>query len=303
MKLVFMGTPEFAAVSLRRLAEFHTVSSAVCMPDRPAGRGKKVFPSAVKSTAEQLSIPVLQPVDAGSLEGDVKRLNPDAVCVVAYGNILPPRILALVPGRFINLHASLLPAYRGAAPIHRAVMAGDTRTGLTTMLIDDKLDSGDILLTREMEIGDEENSVELSHRMAAEGADLLLATLEMMEKGSITPRPQDHLSATYAPMLTKEDGRIDWTKSASEIINLVRGTVPWPGAFTRTDGGTLKILRARSVPESGEPGEILDCSKSLIVASGDNAVEALEVQAEGRNRMAAADFLAGARIKSGDRFR
>ena len=300
MKLVFMGTPEFAAVSLRALARSHRVEAAFCMPDRPVGRGGKIFPPAVKLAAAELSIPVSQPENAGLIEGELKRFSPDAVCVVAYGHILPPPVLSLFPRRFINLHASLLPAYRGAAPINRAVMAGETKTGLTTMLIDGKLDSGDILLSCEMGIGDDENAEDLSQRMAERGAELLLETLRAVESGSVTPRPQDHSAATYAPALTKEDGRIDWTKPAGEICNLIRGTAPWPGAFTSAGGGTLKITRARVCAGAGAPGEILSCEKTLVIAAGRDAVEATEVQAGGKRRMPAADFLRGARLKAGD---
>ena len=300
MKLIFMGTPEFAAVSLRALARLHRVEAAFCMPDRPAGRGGAVSPPAVKLAAAEFGIPVFQPENAGLLEGELKRFQPDAVCVVAYGLILPPSVLSLFPGRFINLHASLLPAYRGAAPINRAVMAGETKTGLTTMLISGELDAGDILLSCEIQIGDDDSAEDLLPVMAERGSELLLETLRAVEAGTVSPRPQDHSAATLAPALAKEDGRIDWTKPARDICNRIRGTAPWPGAFTSTGGGTLKIIRARFRRGEGEPGEILSCEKTLVIAAGRDAVEATEVQAEGKRRMPAGDFLRGARLKTGD---
>lgn len=315
MKLVFMGTPDFAAVSLRALAAAHEIEAVFCMPSRPAGRGGKVLPPPVKLTAEELSVPVFQPENAAGIEGQLKRFSPDAVCVAAYGHILPPPVLSMFPRRFINLHASLLPAYRGAAPINRAIMAGETQTGLTTMLISEKLDAGDILHSCAVEIGEDENAEELTVRMAERGAGLFLETLRAFADGTAAPQPQNHEKATYAPALTKKDGEIDWAKSAREICNLIRGTVPWPGAFTmvadrtatdRTVDGKvrrvhmLKIIRARVCPGEGMPGEIISRKNALVIAAGQNAVEATVVQAEGKKRLPAADFLRGARLKTGD---
>ncbi len=301
MNIIFMGTPEFAAVSLRLLAENRKVSAVVSMPDKPAGRGGRVSPSAVKKLALDLSIPVFQPESPGELNEEFKRIKPDAVCVVAYGKIIPRDLLATAPGRFINLHASLLPRYRGASPINRAVMAGDRKTGVTTMLINDKLDSGDILLKREVAIGDDENSEQLARRLAGEGARLMAETLSSVESGTARPEPQDDSLATYAPVLKKEDGRIDWAKPPEEIRNLIRGTFPWPGAFTVLGGKMLKIKRAVLSGGSGKPGEVLICRDRLIIAAGEGAIEVEELQLEGRKSMPAGDFLRGVKVEAGEK--
>ncbi len=299
MKLIFMGTPEFASVSLRAVAEKHTVLMAVCRPDKPAGRGGKVSSPAVKTAAKKLSIPVFQPENVGELAADFEKLKPDAVCVVAYGKMIPPDMLTLARHGFINLHASLLPLYRGAAPINRAVMEGKKKTGVTTMMIDKNLDSGDILLQKEIIIKDDENSEELSHRMAQTGAELLVQTLARVEKGDIEPKPQNHSAATYAPMLAKKDGRIDWKKTAEEIKNQTRGTLPWPGAFTIFGGKILKILKAEISTGNGKPGEVLRAEKTLVIAAGTGAVEIKEVQLEGKRKMPAGDFLRGVKLETG----
>ncbi len=300
MKLIFMGTPEFAAVSLRALAENHDVVSAVCRPDGHAGRGGKPSSPAVKKTAEQLSIPVLQPESAVELTADFEKLKPEAVCVAAYGKMIPSGMLKFARHGFVNLHASLLPSYRGAAPINRAVMAGETKTGVTTILIDENLDSGDILLRKEIAIHNDENSEQLTQRAAKAGAELLVQTLDGIEKGEIEPKPQDHSAATYAPRLTKEDGRIDWEKPAEEIRNKTRGTLPWPGAFTNFGGKILKIIKAEFSTGSGKPGEVLSSEKSFVVAAGIGALKIEEVQLEGKRKMSAGDFLMGAKLKTGD---
>lgn len=299
MNLFFMGTPEFASTFLIALSHKHTVMRAVCMPDRPAGRGKRVTPPDVKKVACELSIPVFQPENLDEITADFEKLAPEAVCVVAYGKIIPPHILALAPRGFINLHASLLPAYRGAAPINHAIMAGEKKTGVTTMLMDEKIDSGDILLQREIAIKDDEDAIGLARRMSAEGADLLLKTLAGIENGSVVPAPQDHSKATYAPMLAKDDGKIDWKQSSETIRNLIRGTAPWPGAFTKLGGKTLKIIKADFAEGAGKPGEVLSSRKSFVVAAGEGALEINEVQIEGGKKMSGADFLMGAKLSAG----
>ncbi len=300
MKIIFMGTPEFASVSLEALAQKHIVAGVVCRPDKPSGRGGRVTPPAVKRLAMELSIPVFQPGDVSELAAEFENLKPEAVCVVAYGKIIPSDILKLVPRGFINVHASLLPLYRGAAPIKRAVMAGEKKTGVTTMLVDEKLDSGDILLQKEVRIGDDETSEELERRLAKTGARLLVKTLAEIENGTARPVPQYHSAATYAPALTKEDGRIDWTLSSREIKNLTRGALPWPGAFTTIGGKILKIIKSEISAGDGKPGEILNCAKTFVIATGIGAVEIKEVQLEGKKRMPAADFLMGAKLNPGD---
>lgn len=300
MKVFFMGTPEFASTSLRAVAESHEVLRAVCKPDAPAGRGGKVSPPHLKKTAEELSIPVLQPETVGELSEEFGRLKPEAVCVVAYGKMIPSGMLKLPHHGFVNLHASLLPSYRGAAPINRAVMAGEKKTGVTTMLINEKLDSGDILLQTEIAIGDDENSEELARRAAKIGAELLVRTLARAGDGGLEPKPQDESAATYAPILTKEDGRIDWKRPAEEIRNRIRGTLPWPGAFTTLGGRTLKITRAEISSGSGRPGEVLNSEGTLAVAAGGGAVEIKELQMEGKRKMPSGEFLRGIRLKAGD---
>ncbi|QMU56559.1 MAG: methionyl-tRNA formyltransferase [Candidatus Mycalebacterium zealandia] len=299
MNLFFMGTPEFASASLIAIAREHKVMKAICMPDRAAGRGRKVSPPDVKKVAGELSIPVLQPENLDEITVDFENLKPEAVCVVAYGKIIPSHILSFSPSGFINLHASLLPAYRGAAPINRAVMEGERKTGVTTMLVNDKLDSGDILLQKEIAIKDDEDSEILARRMSAEGAELLLKTLASIEDGSVSPVPQDHSRATYAPMLSKDDGTIDWKQPSGIIRNLIRGTAPWPGAFTKLGGKTLKIIGADFAEGVGKPGEVLNSRKKFMVASGAGALEIREVQIEGRKKMSGADFLLGAKLPAG----
>ncbi|WP_462137599.1 methionyl-tRNA formyltransferase [Candidatus Mycalebacterium sp.] len=299
MNLFFMGTPEFASVSLAALAREHEIMMAICMPDSAAGRGKRVLPPDVKKVARELSIPVLQPENLDEITADFKNYTPEAVCVVAYGKIIPSHILSLSPRGFINLHASLLPAYRGAAPINRAIMAGEKKTGVTTMLVNEKLDSGDILLQREIAIKDDEDSEILARRLSAEGAELLLKTLAGIEDGSVSPAPQDNSKATYAPMLAKDDGKIDWKQSPETIRNLIRGTAPWPGAFTKLGGKTLKIIRADFAEGTGKPGEVLNSRKRFVVAAGAGALEIREVQIEGRKKMSGADFLIGAKLPAG----
>ncbi len=298
MNLFFMGTPEFASVSLKALAQTHNVMRVVCRPDKPAGRGRRLSAPDVKRVARELSIPVLQPESPGEIIAEIKKLKPESVCVVAYGKIIPQAMLGLVRHGFINLHASLLPAYRGTAPINRAVMAGEKKTGVTTMLINEKLDSGDILLQKEVAVRDGEDSERLACRLAAEGAALLIETLAGIEDGSVRPVAQNDLDATYAPILTKEDGRIDWGKPAHEIINKIRGALPWPGAFTVLRGKTLKIFQAAESSGEGKPGEILKSGSALIVAAGSGAVEIKQLQLEGKRRMDAADFLRGADFKT-----
>lgn len=298
MKLIFMGTPEFASVSLRSLAQSHLISGVVCKPDRPAGRGGKVSSPSVKKTAEELSIPVFQPEKVDELASCFEKIKPEAVCVVAYGKMIPPGMLTVARHGFINLHGSLLPLYRGAAPIHRAIMAGERKIGVTTMRINDKLDSGDILLQKEILVREDEDSEQVMSRAAQIGAELLVQTLAEIE--TIEPKPQDESAATYAPMLTKEDGRIDWSKTAEDIKNKTRGTLPWPGAFTTLGGKTLKIMKAETSPGSGKPGEVLSSEKTFVVAAGTGAVRIKELQLEGKKKMPAEQFLKGAKLKTGD---
>jgi methionyl-tRNA formyltransferase len=298
MRAVFMGTPEFAVPSLERLASAHEVVAAFTQPDRPKGRWQEVAASPVKVAAERLRIPVLQPerVRRAEVVDQIRALRPEVMVVVGYGQIIPQAILDIPPFGIINVHASLLPKYRGAAPIQWAIARGETRTGVTTMRIDAGLDTGDMLLHEETEIGEEETAVELSARLAAMGARLLARTVEGLS--AIKPQKQDNSLATYAPILKKEDGRIDWSMPAREIADRVRGFQPWPGCFTMWRGKRLAIWRARAASGEGRAGAI----HGTCVGCGEGVLELIEVQPEGKKRMAADAFVRGHQIRDGEVF-
>lgn len=306
LKLVFFGTPEAAVPTLERLAEAgFEIALVVTQPDRPKGRGQESAPSPVKEAARARGLAVAEPARIKQPEfvETLCSLRPEAVVVVAYGKIIPQAIIDIPPLGIINVHFSLLPSYRGAAPVQWAVANGETRTGVTTMRIDAGLDTGDILLARETEIGPEETAEELTRRLASMGAELAVETLERLRAGALTPRPQDHSRATYAPMLKKEDGRIDWSWPAVMIHNRVRGFQPWPGAYCLFRGRLLHLWRTRPVPESvpGPPGALHPHRRRLLVACGeDTTLELVELQLEGRKRLPAEAFLAGQRIAEGE---
>ncbi len=306
LKIVFLGTPDFAVPSLERLLEGgFDVAAVVTQPDRPKGRGRHLTPPPVKQTALRLGLPVHQPEKLRDPDTIAwfRDLRPDAAAVVAYGKIIPQAMIDIPRLGIVNLHASLLPKYRGAAPIQWAIAEGETRTGVTTMLIDAGLDTGDILLAQETEIGPDETAVELAQRLALMGADLLVQTLRGLQAGAITPRPQDHEQATFAPMLTKDAGRIDWSWPAPKIHNRIRGFQPWPGAFTFFGGRTLHIWRSRlsETDLTSPPGTVHVARHALLVACGGNtAIELLELQIEGRNRISAAAFINGQRLGGGE---
>jgi methionyl-tRNA formyltransferase len=303
LRLVFLGTPAFAVPTLEAIARAgHDVPLVVTQPDRPKGRGQTAAAPPVKEAALRLGIEVYQPERVRRPEA-VERLGSigaDAMVVVGYGQIIPQNVIDLAPLGIINVHASLLPKYRGAGPIQWAIVNGETRTGVTTMRIDAGLDTGDMLLKRETEIGPEENAGELGRRLAVMGADLLVETLARIR--DIVPEKQDNSQATYAPLLKKEDGAIDWSQPAAAIHNRVRGLQPWPGAYTTFRGHALHIWRAAlAAPGSGgqRPGKIAGL-RPLVVACGSGALELLEVQLEGRKRMPAADFANGQRLTEND---
>src|ERR1051326_2915782 len=303
LRLVFLGTPAFAVPTLEAIARAdHDVPLVVTQPDRPKGRGQTAAAPPVKEAALRLGIEVYQPERVRRPEA-VERLGSigaDAMVGVGYGEILSQNVIDLAPLGIINVHASLLPKYRGAGPIQWAIVNGETRTGVTTMRIDAGLDTGDMLLKRETEIGPEENAGELGRRLAAMGADLLVQTLAPIRE--IVPEKQDNSQATYAPLLKKEDGAIDWSQPAAAIHNRVRGLQPWPGAYTTFRGHALHIWRAAlAAPGSGgqRPGKIAGL-RPLVVACGSGALELLEVQLEGRKRMPAADFANGQRLTEND---
>ncbi len=306
MRLVFLGTPAFAVPTLEAMVRAgHDVAAVVTQPDRPRGRGQSAAPPPVKVAAAALGIPVYQPERVRRPEAVeyLRGLGAEAMVVVGYGQIIPQNVIDLVPRGIINVHASLLPKYRGAGPVQWAIANGETRTGVTTMRIDAGLDTGDMLLKAETAIGPEENAVELGSRLAALGADLLVETLSRLD--TIVPEKQDSAQATLAPLLKKEDGRIDWSLPATTIHNRVRGLQPWPGAQTVLRGQPLLIWKSRVaagpaiVPGTGAPGTILSL-RPLAVAAGEGALELVEVQLEGRKRMAAADFVNGQRWTGND---
>ena len=295
MKLVFLGTPSFAVPTLEAVvAAGHQVLAVYTQPDRPKGRGGQLAQSPVKEAALRLGLPVNQPerVRRPEVVEQLKQLNPDAMVVVGYGQIIPQSIIDIPRCGIMNVHASLLPKYRGAAPIQWAIANGEKRTGITTMKIDAGLDTGDMLLKWETEIGAEENALELGQRLAAAGADLLVRTL----RENPPPMPQNPAEATLAPILKKEDGLIDWTWTAQKIQNRVRGFLPWPGAYSSFRNQGFHIWNARVGGESGSghPGLLRPFKRRLLIDCGDHtALEALEVQVEGRKRMPAEAFLNG----------
>jgi methionyl-tRNA formyltransferase len=307
MDLVFCGTPEFAVPTLRALVDSaHHVRLVVTQPDRPRGRGMEVAPGAVKQLALELGLPVTQPEkikNNAEFRAQLEAIAPLAIVVVAYGRIIPQWMIDLPPLGNINLHASLLPKYRGAAPIQWAIAMGEEVTGATTMRIDAGLDTGDMLLARETPILPDDTAPALARRLAELGAPLMVGTLAGLEAGSITPRPQDHARATLAPLLKKEDGRIDFQRSAREIHNRLRGFQPWPGAWTTFRGKTLHVRAARvAEPADLAPGELRARGDALFVGCGDaTTLELLELQPEGKKTMTASEWLHGAKLQPGEK--
>ena len=307
MKIVFMGTPQAAVPSLEKiLQDGHEIVAVYTQPDRPAGRGNKLTAPPVKEFAAQHDLPVFQPVKIKTPEALelFKSHAADVAVVVAYGRILPPTFLEAFPKGAINVHFSLLPKYRGAAPVNWAIVNGETKTGVTTMQMDAGLDTGDILLQRETPIGAQENSVELMQRLSALGADLLSETLKHLDK--LAQIPQNHDLATLAPIMKKEDGLISWMLSAQEITDRVRGFQPFPTAFTFYGGKKLTIFRCRpsEIPHSlRQPGEILAAKGDdlLIFCGGDSVLQIDELQIEGKKRMATRDFLNGIKLPVGEK--
>ncbi|MCL4850375.1 MAG: methionyl-tRNA formyltransferase [Bryobacteraceae bacterium] len=306
MELIFLGTPQFAVPTLQAVVEGgHHVLAVFTQPDRPSGRGGKIVFSPVKQKAIELGIPVKQPQRIRGAEAFdfLAGAGADAMVVVGYGQIIPQAVIDLPRFGIVNVHASLLPKYRGAAPVQWAIVNGEVQTGVTTMKIDAGLDTGDMLLRAETQVGPEEDAVELSGRLSRLGAGLLVETLRRMEAGTITPEPQDNSEATYAPVLKKEDGLINWNESAMSIHNRVRGLVPWPGAYTYFRGQLLHVWKAKPAAEQteGTPGTLHPVRRSLRVAcGGGTSLELLDVQLEGRKRTTAESFLNGQRILEGE---
>jgi len=303
MRVIFCGTPRFAVPSLERLAEAgFEIPLVVTQPDKPRGRGLELEPTPVKAAALARGLRVIQPEKIKHNEefrAELERIAPETIVVVGYGRIIPQWMIDLPRHGNINLHASLLPKYRGAAPIQWAIANGETVSGNTTMRIDAGLDTGDILLQEEMAIRPDDTAVTYAPRLAETGAHLLVKTLRGLEAGTITARPQEHAKASLAPILTKDDGRIDFTRSALDIVNRLRGFQPWPGAYTTFRGRTLNIYAAS--PETGTAalGQVVFQDGKLLAGCGEGTVlNILELQPEGKKRMAARDFANGMRLSA-----
>jgi methionyl-tRNA formyltransferase len=306
--VVFCGTPQFAVPTLDALiAAGHDVQLVVSQPDRPSGRGQQLSVPAVKQRALELKLPVTQPQSIknnAEFRTQLEKLSPQAIIVVAYGRIIPQWMIDLPPLGNLNAHASLLPKYRGAAPIQWAIANGETVTGVTTMRIDAGLDTGDMLLQAEIPIAPEDTTLTLSPKLADLGAALMVETLQRLDAGKLSPTPQDDSRATLAPVLKKEDGRIDFSRSAQEIHHRLRGFQPWPGAFTSFRGKSLALIAARPLPAGSElipPSRIRLLEARLLVgAARDTSLELLELQPEGKKKMSATDFINGYKPKSGE---
>jgi methionyl-tRNA formyltransferase len=305
--LVFCGTPAFAVPTLERLVQAgFDVQLVVTRPDKPKGRGMEMAVSPVKQTALSLHLPIAQPEtikNNADFRAQLESLQPDAIVVVGYGRIIPQWMIGLPLLGNINLHSSLLPKYRGAAPVQWAIACGETVTGITTMRIDAGLDTGDILRQREVAIAPDDTAEMLSPRLAAAGADLMTETLLDLREGKIRPQSQDHAHATLAPILRKEDGQIDFHRTATEIHNRLRGFQPWPGAFASFRGKQLLICSAKVIEHTATqaPGSLLVQNNQLLAVCSDSFLELLEVQPEGKKRMAARDFINGYRLLTGEK--
>jgi methionyl-tRNA formyltransferase len=307
MRIVFMGTAELSCASLEKLAsdKRFSIPAVVTQPDKPKGRELKLAPSPVKVLAGKLNLPVLQPAKARDEKfvSALRELKPGLIVVVAYGQILPPAILDLPPHGCLNVHTSLLPKYRGAAPIQWAIANGDAETGVTIMKMDAGLDTGPVLSMRRTPIWPEDNSQILHDRLAQLGADLLVETIRDYASGKISPQPQPTEGSCYAAKIKKEDGQIDWNFTSEKIWNRLRAFTPWPGAFTVFNGKLLKIWKAEVFEKSGSAGAVLSADKTgIVVGCGKNALRILELQREGGKRLTAEQFLTGMPLKAGAKF-
>ncbi len=300
MRIIFFGTPEFAVPSLNSLLKsYDEIVAVVTQPDKRAGRGRMIHQSPVKEVAMKSGIRVMQPenIKDSIFIDELSSLKPDIISVVVYDMILPPQILNLTPFGCINVHASLLPKYRGAAPIQWAIINGEKETGVTTILMDEGLDTGKILLQEKTVITEEDNSETLSERLSHIGASLLLKTIKGLVGGLIKPIPQEGI-ATYAPPLKKEDGRVNWLKSAEEVFNLIRGLYPWPCAYCYLNNERIKIIRARILDGSGSPGRVERARKGeLVIGTARGLISILELQPEGKKKMSVESFLHGRKLR------
>lgn len=305
MTIVFFGTPEFAVLPLKTLLNSeHKVLAVVTQPDRESGRGKHIRSCPVKLVARSAELKIFQPrkVREADFIHELKRMNPSVIVVVAYGQILPSEIIRLPEIGCVNVHASLLPRYRGAAPINWALINGDNKTGITTMLMDEGMDTGPALLREEVEIKTEDTAGSLSLKLSKTGADILIRTLKGLENGSLKPSPQEG-EISYAPILKKTDGFIQWSKSAKDIYNFIRGMNPWPGAYGFIEGKRIKIIKVEELGGNGEPGLIDSVTKNeLHVGTGKGRLSILEIQPSGKPVMPVKAFLQGRRLKQRMRF-
>lgn len=308
MKIVFMGTPDYAAEALRALIRAgHEITAVVTQPDKPKGRSGEPVPSPVKVCASEHGIPVLQPKRIRTPEAteELRKYPADVYVVAAFGQILTQEILDMPPYGCLNIHASLLPKYRGASPIQHVIIEGEEKTGITVMQMDAGIDTGDMLYKKEIPIEAEENYETLHDKLTVLGGEAIVEAIELLEQGKLVPEKQEDSDSCYAPKITKEMGRIEFSKSAAEIDRLIRGMTPWPSAYTGYQGKQLKIWKAvplETYDNKGRSvGEILEVSKnSVIVAAGKGAVEVLELQLEGKKRMTTHDFLLGVKMLPGE---
>jgi methionyl-tRNA formyltransferase len=296
MRIVFIGAGEIGGPTLQALLKSeHEIAGVVTQPDKPVGRAQIIEPPPIKKALAGAKMPILQParIKEHQAIAEIRALIPDVIVVMAYGQILPRDVLEIPKVACLNLHASLLPRWRGAAPVQAAIAAGDGETGITVMYMDEELDTGDILLHRKIDILPTDTGGSLHDRLAKIAPDALLDSLRLLVEGSAPRTPQDNSLATYAPKLKRDDGRIDWSEPAEMIERKIRAFNPWPGAFMKIERQTLKIFSASVVDLSGEPGEILRSEKELVIAAGTGALSLSEVQLEGKRRMSAAEFLRG----------
>jgi methionyl-tRNA formyltransferase len=308
MRIVFFGTTQFSAVSLRALAQSpHELLAVVTQPDRPAGRGLQLRESPVKALARDLGLRLDEPDDpnAAAFVREVEALDAELFAVAAYGHIFGPSLLAAPAVGCVNIHASLLPRHRGAAPIHHALIGGEAETGITAIWMDERMDAGDMIVRRALTIAPDDDVASLEHKLAGLGAEALLETLSLVERGEAPRIKQDEAQATYAPALGRARARIDWSRPAQQVVNLVRGTSPTPGAFTFHRGKRLKVLRAqaaeRALPPAGNPGELVENeTDGLLVGAGVGAVLLVQVQPEGGRAMSGAEYARGHRPQPGE---
>jgi methionyl-tRNA formyltransferase len=303
LRICFMGTAAFALPTLQAVAAAEEVVAVVTQPDRPQGRGREVAPTPVKKLAVDLGLTVLQPerVKDPRFIVQLAELRPELMVVAAFGQILPPAILDLPPLGCVNVHPSLLPKYRGAAPFQMAVIKGETRTGVSVYRMDQGMDTGPLLLTREVEIEEAETAEELGKRLAEIGGELVVEAIKGLKQGTLQPKPQDEQGASYAPLFKKTDGLIPWQEAAVQIRNRIRGMVPWPVAYTMWKGKQIKIYRARIGEGTGAPGEIISLDRGIEVACGTGSIFIDELQIEGGKRIMCDEFCRGHRLTRGER--